>query len=198
MGDNNKGPEIPKFMYDEYARREEEEKRSKAQQRELYLANKRMLEEMKKVKIAKRETIQKRVRNVVLAGALVALGGISIISYQQFIGSERIADKFNQYTDGYCIYEQNNGYIAMVDGRQISLDSVFHDIVNDARYDGMSDVEIHIGISKLYDPEVARIYVGSVSFEDKFVAKLNAYGEGIAKKFGVEWNDNRTGGGMTK
>ena len=133
--DNKKNIEIPKMMYDLVEERERQKIASREQQRELYLANKKRLEKQKELKIEKKKLFKKNVERTVVAAALIAAGGLSVMGYQQFVGSERIANEFYQYTKEYGINNQSYGYVAIKNGEQISLDSAFYDMANDAMYD---------------------------------------------------------------
>ena len=196
--DNKKNIEIPKMMYDLVEERERQMIASREQQRELYLANKKRLEKQKELKIEKKKLFKKNVERTVVAAALIAAGGLSVMGYQQFVGSERIANEFYQYTKEYGINNQSYGYVAIKNGEQISLDSAFYDMANDAMYDGMSFVKVCIATSKIFGNDLAKMYVGSVSFEERYLANLGAFYEGLAEEYGVELNDGKASGGIQR
>ena len=195
---NNNGVEIPNFMQNIYKEREQEKLKSEIQRKEMYIANKKRAEERKQLKIEKRNLFKKKVKSAAVASGLVAVGGLAFFGHQQFKGSERIANQFHQYTTDYGISNQSYGYVAISDGKQISLDSAFYDIVNDARYGGMSDPEIYVGISKIYGSDLAREYVGDVSLEERIAVKQEAYALGLAEEYGVEINFDKVSGGIKR
>lgn len=132
---------------------------------------------IRKAKKKKAEMRKKFVSTAFVASASFVIGMMAVNGYQQFMGSEKIANEFYSYTKEYGIDNDSNGYHAYYGGREISLDSAMEDIVNDAKYAGMSDVEISIGMSKVYNSDFAKKYVGEVSSEDKKEAKYQAYYE---------------------
>lgn len=195
---NNNGVEIPNFMQNIYKEKEQEKLRSEIQIKEMYIANQKRLEERKKIKIEKRKLFKKNVKRATVASALVVVGGLAFFGHQQFKGSERIANQFFQYTDGYSIVNLSSGYSVMLNGKEISPDSAFYDMVNDARYGGMSDPDIYIGISKLYSSDCAKEYVGKVPLGERIVAKQEAYVLELAEEYGVEINFGKASGGIRK
>lgn len=178
----NRNIVIPDFLKKEY-----QEKRTEVKYDDVKKNNAN-----RKIKKKKSEMRKKVVKTVFVASASFTLGVFSVSGFEQFMGGERIANELFEYTEGYGITGGSNGYIAVSGGKQISIDSAIMDIINDARYGGMSDVEINIGISKLYGRDLADNFVGRKSLEEKRAAKYNAFHESKVEDY------NKNSGGITK
>lgn len=179
---NNNNIEIPAFL--------RKENLTEKKQLEIYENAKK--NSTKKRKIKKQKLVKKIVKTTLIAILSYLLGILSVLGVKQVKGSEIIANKFFSYTEGYGINDSSMGYIAVSGGKQISLDSAMTDIINDARYDGMTDIEINIGISKVYGKDLAEKYIGNFSTDEKTKAKFNAYYESMIENY------NKNSGGITK
>ena len=154
-------------------------------------------------KIKKRNLMKKRIKVTALL-ALVSSLSITVVNLgekalENFKANDIIANKVNEFAKGYGIIDNANGYIAILDGRQISLDSAIEDIINDARYAGMDDAEIWIGLSTLYDDSLADKYVGDIAEEEKQDARYVAlYSEKLKELGRLDESGNLTSGGISR
>ena len=188
MNNQNKEIQVPSFLKRESVERQTQ--MLEEQRRQQYEIAKR--NNARKINKKKSEMKKKLISTAFIAGATLSLAMLASNGYKQHVGSNRIADEFYTYTKGYGIDNESNGYHAYYGGREISLDSAFEDIVNDARYGGMTDTEISIGMTKVYNKDFALKYVGEVSGEDKTNAKYQAYYEEKLEEY------TKGSGGMSK
>ena len=178
--------EVPSFL-------KEDELKARRQQLEMEKYERAKRNSVaKKIKKRKVEMKKKVIKTTLVAAASYTIGILSVCGFQQFKGSEIIADNFYSYASEYGIINSSSGYIAISGGKEISIDSAMEDLINDARYGGMSDVEINIGISKIYGSDLANNYIGDFSIKDKITAKENAYHESQIEEY------NKNIGGMTR
>lgn len=195
MNNQNQEIQVPDFLKRETIEKQRlrQEQMRMQQEREAMYANARRNSTGKKHKKRKAELRKKMVSTVLVASASFAIGILSVNGYQQFKGGELIANRFNEYTEGYSITNDSYaGKIVTINGVQVSFDNALQDMIGDARADGMSEVEISIGVSKLYGSGYAKDYIGEISNEEKTAAKYNAYYESKVEDY------NKTNGGISR
>lgn len=189
MNNQNQEIQVPSFLKRESVERQAQ--MLEEQRRQQYeTARKNSIRKIRRKKI---EMKKRLISTTFIAGTTLLIAMLASNGYQQYKGSVRIADEFFNYTKGYSIRDDSvSGKIVMINGVEVSFDSAMEDIVNDARYGGMTDVEISIGMTKVYNKDFAIKYVGEVSGEDKKNAKYQAYYEGKLEEY------TKTSGGMSK
>ena len=107
--------------------------------------------------------------------------------YQKYDATKKILQSIENNEYGIKKADIKND-IAYIDGVEISLDSIINDIINDARYGGMSDAEINLGLSDLVGKSLANQYL-NVSIDEKVGVKTKAYHEWKASLYYLD--DNR-------
>lgn len=185
MNNQNQEIQVPNFMKSENVKKQGQ--MLEEQRRQQYEIAMRM--NSRKIKKKKAEMKRKLVSTAFIAGATLSIALLASNGYKQFCGGDIIANEFETYTTGYDI---RPGRYAIFNGQEISVDSAVQDVINDARYGGMTEAEINVAVSRLYNSDLAKRYVGDVSTEDKINAKYQAYYESKLEKY------TNVNGGMSK
>ena len=143
----------------------------------------------KKNRRKKAQMRKRAIRTTVIAGTSYGMAFLSMFGVEQVKGKDVIINNFNKYVNEYGIKKADiKNDIAYIDGVEISLDSIINDIINDARYGGMSDAEINLGLSDLVGKSLANQYL-NVSIDEKVGVKTKAYHEWKASLYYLDDNN---------
>lgn len=188
----NREIDVPTFLKRETIEKQriEQERMMMERQKEAMYENARRNSTGKKRKKRKAEIRKKLVSTAFVAGASFAIGILSVHGYQLKSGADILANELYKYTVGYDI---RPGRFAILNGKEISVDSAIADVINDARYYGdMSDDELYVATSVLYGSDNAKKHIGEISREQQTAVKYKAYHESKLEEY------TKDSGGMSK
>lgn len=166
MNNNDRGIDVPSFM---------NELRNNNKDRIMQERAKEF--SSRKKKLREKELREKKINAFTISSSLFILGLIASLGHGMHMGKKNITNETYQYIKEYNPRDDSvNGWTFGANGGEISFDSAMTDIINDARYGGMSDVEISIGLGDYFNnKDIANEYLGEFSFEELGEAKLAAY-----------------------
>ena len=182
MNNNERGIEVPSFMNE-----------LRKNNKDRIIQEKAKAISSRKRKLKMREMREKKINTFTLSSSLFILGLIASLGHGMHMGKKNITNEVYGYVKEYNPRDDSiNGWTFGTVGGEISFDSAMTDIINDARYGGMSDVEISIGLGDYFNnKDIANAYLGEFSFEEVGEAKLAAYYGEKAEEYGFGF---KTGG----